>query len=209
MLPAQLVWDEDQPAALADPSHEIFSSQTLFSQPSAGPSSQSGAVPSGLMFSNDLDAPPVSYPYAIDILTALLRTRYYHLKHLLYRPFLYKALHFPDQMTNDDAQGVATCLKACLRWPLAMSPTAKHKRLVPCLCLWSQNLLAVLLTLHLSQQVPILLRIRTTLCGKRFDIDAGETVGLYIDWIRDLKEVDPAARWCWEIVKAVYRLDDG
>lgn len=27
------------------------------------------------------------------------------------RPFIYKALHFPEQMTDEDIDGVAKCLK--------------------------------------------------------------------------------------------------
>ena len=30
---------------------------------------------------------------------------------MAYRPFVYKALHFPEQMTLEDAEGVAECLK--------------------------------------------------------------------------------------------------
>lgn len=83
-----------------------------------------------------------------------------------------------------------------------------QKRLIPCLYCWSQKFLAVLLILRLSQQVPILARIRATHLGDRFDADAKQTTALYIDWIRDLKDVDPTARWCWSILKEVYSLED-
>jgi hypothetical protein len=159
------------------------------------------------MFSTDLDNIPIAYPYALDIQVALLRTRYYYAKYLIHRPFVYKALHHPESVTREDAEGAAECLKACLKWPVAMSPTCTHKRLVPCLYFWTQNVLGILIVLHLSQQVPVLLRIRQTLCGERFELEAGETVGLYIDWIRDLKETDKAAAWAWEIVKGVYGVE--
>jgi hypothetical protein len=84
-----------------------------------------------LMFTTDLDAPPPRYPYVLDVQVALLRSRYYYTKYLIHRPFVYKALHHPDAMAHADALGVATCLRAALKWPVAMSPTCRNKRLVP------------------------------------------------------------------------------
>ena len=89
-----------------------------------------------------------------------------------------------------------------------MSPIRDQKRLVPCLFCWSQNLLGNLIMLHLAQQVPILIRIRTTHLGDRFDLDAKQTTSLYIDWIRDLKDVDATALWCWTVLKALYPLEE-
>ena len=63
------------------------------------------------LFSADLTAEYVQYPYAYDIQVALLRTRYYYAKYIIYRPYVYKALHFPDQMQQEDAEGVAECLR--------------------------------------------------------------------------------------------------
>lgn len=111
-------------------------------------------------------------------------------------------------MANEDAIGVAECLKATLKWPVAMSPTCRNKRLVPCSFFFTQNFLGILVLLHLTTTVPILRRIRDTLCGERFEIDAGETVGLYMDWLRDLKAVDDATTWHWEVVKGIYGLEE-
>jgi len=159
------------------------------------------------MFTTDLDAPPARYPYALDIQVALLRSRYYYAKYLILRPFVYKALHAPDAMTHDDAVGVAECLKASLKWPIAMSPTCTQKRLIPCMFFFTQNFFGILILLHLSTTVPILRSIRSTLCGERFEMDASETIGLYLDWLRDLKPIDGAARWSWEVIKVIYGLD--
>jgi len=63
------------------------------------------------LFSSDLSAEYVQYPYAYDIQVALLRTRYYYAKFMVYRPFVYKALHFPSQISPEDAEGVAECLR--------------------------------------------------------------------------------------------------
>lgn len=67
--------------------------------------------------------------------------------------------------------------------------------------------------LHPSRTVPILRRIRGGLCGERFELDVGETVGLYLDWVRDLREVDkakaanppPAAAWRFSDVNSGFR----
>ncbi|KAH8893819.1 hypothetical protein GQ53DRAFT_99644 [Thozetella sp. PMI_491] len=192
MLPAYLRWQQDTPGAFPDPA----------------PRAHPAAIAPALMFTTDLDAPPAAYPFALDVQVALLRSRYYYTKYLIHRPFVYKALHYPDSLTNDECLGVAACLKACLKWPIAMSPTSKHKRLVPCVFFWSANLLGILVLLHLSRGVPVLLEIRSTLCGDRFELDAGESVGLYIDWLRDLKSIDASSAWCWDVVQSLYQLDE-
>ncbi|XDG10422.1 hypothetical protein ABKA04_010037 [Annulohypoxylon sp. FPYF3050] len=201
LLPVYLRWEEENPGAFSSPAEEIYDDQSMYPSP----------VPdlhTNFMFSADLENPPVSYPYAVDIQTANLRTRYYYVKYVIYRPFIFKALHHPDQVTHDDAEGIAECLKAMLKWPITMSPTCFHKRLIPCLFFWSQNLLGILLLLHLTRKVPILVRIRTSLMGTKFEQDANETAMLYIDWIRDLKDTDATSLWCWEILKGVYSLGD-
>ncbi|KAI8959961.1 hypothetical protein F5Y11DRAFT_284480 [Daldinia sp. FL1419] len=201
LLPVYLRWEEENPGAFSNPAEEMYGDQSMYPPP----------VPdlhTNFMFSADLDNPPVNYPYAVDIQVASLRTRYYYVKYLIYRPFIFKALHNPEQVTRDDAEGVVECLKAMLKWPITMSPTCFHKRLVPCLFFWSQNLLGILLILHLTEQIPILVRIRASLMGTKFDQDANETVVLCIDWIRDLKDTDPTALWCWEILKGIYSLGD-
>ncbi|KAI0140115.1 hypothetical protein F4776DRAFT_577469 [Hypoxylon sp. NC0597] len=201
LLPVYLRWEEENPGGFSNPAEELYDEQSMYPPPIPDLHTHS-------MFSADLDNPPVTYPYAVDIQAAALRTRYYYVKYIIYRPFIFKALHHPEQVTRDDADGVAECLKAMLKWPITMSPTCFHKRLIPCLFFWSRNLLGILLILHMTQQVPILVRIRATLMGTKFDQDANETTMLYIDWIRDLKDSDATALWCWEILKGIYSLGD-
>ncbi|KAK8056713.1 hypothetical protein PG993_001940 [Apiospora rasikravindrae] len=190
MLPSHLCWQDDY-------------TNRGHAYPPPVPSMHDNFV-----FTADLDAPPVIYPFAADIQAAILRTRYYYVRFLLHQPFLFKALHYPDSITHEDAEGVAIALKSTLSWPITTSPVRNQKRLIPCLYCWSQKFLAMLLFLHLSQQVPILVRIRATHLGERFDADAKQTTALYIDWIRDLKDIDPTARWCWSILQEVYSLEE-
>ncbi|CAM1506707.1 Fc.00g063480.m01.CDS01 [Cosmosporella sp. VM-42] len=197
MLPGYLRWQDDQSMMFPDPSHDAFN-----------PVYGGQGLQNAYMFASDLDTPPTSYPYAADIQVALLRTRYYYNKYLIHRPFVFKALHHPESLTREDAEGAAECLKASLKWPIALSPPCTNKRLVPVTFFWSQNLFGILVLLHLSQQHPMLLRIRSSFCGQRFDVDATETVNLYVDWLRDMKKIDSTAKWCWGIIRLLYRLDD-
>ncbi len=206
MLPSSLQWQETQPAEFPHDSSSGYHRQPMY-PPESLPMSDINP-PSDFMFTTDLDSVPVAYPHALDIHVALLRTRYHYSKYLIYRPFIYKALHYPDQMTQEDAECAAECLKSCLKWPITMSPTCTHKRLIPCIFLWTQNLMGVLVLLHISRKAPILQRIRANLCGSRFEVEASETILLYMEWIRDLGSVDRAAEWAWLMLQELYRGED-
>ena len=105
MLPSDLQWPEDDPSSFPSPQSVGGHSQSLY----PNLSQQKGK--SEPLFSTDLGKDPTQYPYVYDIHVALLRTRYYYAKYMVYRPFIYKALHFPEQMLQDDAEGVAECLR--------------------------------------------------------------------------------------------------
>lgn len=106
MLPPDLQWAEDDPTSFPTPQSSNVGNFRQSVDPSL-PASFSQNLP---LFYVDLDSEPVHYPYAYDIQVALLRTRFYYAKYMVYRPFVYKALHTPDQMTTEDAQGAAECL---------------------------------------------------------------------------------------------------
>ncbi|SPJ82113.1 related to acetate regulatory DNA binding protein FacB [Fusarium torulosum] len=197
MLPSHLRWQDIQDVAYSEPSHDAFG-DVYTGQP----------LQSNRIFTPDLDTQPATYPFAADIHIALLRTRYSYNKYLIYRPCIFKALHHPESLTREDAEGAAECLKASLKWPITLSPPCTNKRLVPIAFFWSQNVFGILVLLHLSQQHPMLLRIRSSLCGQGFDVEAAQTVTVYLDWLRDMKKIDSTANWCWNIVRLVYRLDD-
>jgi hypothetical protein len=204
MLPQDLQWAEDDPASFPTPQSITLGRYNLSLDPNLSSNQGNSGLP---LFTTDLDSEPVHYPYAYDIQVAWLRTSYYNAKYMVHRPFVYKALHFPEQMTQEDAEGVAECLRSCLKWPLTLSPTSRRKRLVPCLFCWSQDFLGILLILHMTRHNPMLRDIRAQLCGPRFEAEADQTVQLMLDWIRDLKSSDPIATWCWKILQGIYHLD--
>ena len=108
MLPQDIQWAEDDPVGFPGRQQAVSSDFNQLLDPNLSSHPTQSRMP---LFSTDLDKEPIQYPYVYDIQVALLRTRYYQAKHTVYRPFVYKALHFPEQMTQEDAEGVAECLR--------------------------------------------------------------------------------------------------
>ncbi|KAL9083779.1 MAG: hypothetical protein Q9165_008389 [Trypethelium subeluteriae] len=164
--------------------------------------SRGAAQPVLFSFNPPTDGSRVNYKYNIDIVTAQLRTRYYYARFIIYRPFVYKALHYPYSTSAQDAEGVVTCLESALSWPVIMHPPKAKKRLVPFLFAWTQNIIGILLILRMSLEDNVLGRISR----KRIpQVAVEETVKLMLDWIQDVKQEDGAAEWCWKIVQPLYK----
>lgn len=108
MLPRELQWAEDDPAAFPSPQGAPSRGSRKSLDPNLSQPPERALNP---LFTTDLNAEPMQYPYLYDIQVALLRSRYYYAKYIVYRPFIYKALHFPDQISQTDAEGVAECLR--------------------------------------------------------------------------------------------------
>jgi hypothetical protein len=56
----------------------------------------------------------------------------------------------------------------------------------------------------MTEHNHMLMDIREHLCGVRFEQEYIESIRLMMDWISDLKDVDPIAMWCWRIIQSVY-----
>ncbi|APA06756.1 hypothetical protein sscle_02g015260 [Sclerotinia sclerotiorum 1980 UF-70] len=172
LLPSAIQWDEDDPASF--PSVQTLDQQTRNIDPNlTSPASQD---PRSALFSTNIDEEPTRYPYAYDIQVAVLRTRFYYAKYMVYRPFVYKVLHFPELVTPEDAQNVAECLRSCLLWPILLSPPSRSKRLIPYLFTWSQIFLSILLIVHLSKHNAMLKDICENMCGERYHEEIDNTV---------------------------------
>ncbi|KAG9242385.1 hypothetical protein BJ878DRAFT_535930 [Calycina marina] len=204
ILPAKLQWDEDQPESFPVLQRQAMDKFMKQVDPNLTPQTGHG---DRNLFTADLNAQYIDYPYVYDIQVALLRTRYYYAKYMVYRPYVYKALHFPNLIQEEDAQGVAECLRCCIKWPLALSPASRHKRMIPYLFCWSQNFLTILIIVHMTQHNDMLRNIRAQLAGPRFEAEIDATVETMIDWIRDLKNSDPISSWCWKILASIYQLE--
>lgn len=146
---------------------------------------------------------PVEHQYNLDIITGQLRTRFYYARFMMYRPFVYKALHFPELMTMQDADCCALAIQSACLWPLALAPCRNKKRLVPHLFTWTQNFIGILLMLRMTAENECLKMV----CDEKVNKDDIErTVVLLLDWIRDIKQVDGIAEWGWKILESLYTL---
>jgi hypothetical protein len=108
MLPRDLQWTDDDPTSFPGLQQDDSGDFDQALDPDSLSDQAQSRMP---LFSIDQNKEPFQYPYFYDIQVALLRTRYYQAKYMIYLPFVYKALHFPEQMTQEDAEGVAECLR--------------------------------------------------------------------------------------------------
>jgi hypothetical protein len=161
--------------------------------------------PNEPLFSSDQGPIPIGHKYNLDIVTAQLRTRFYYARFMMYRPFVYKALHFPELMTADDCNCCALAIKSACGWPLAMAPPKNKKRLVPHMFAWTQNFMGILLILKMCTVNDCLRQIveEGGVVG-RSEVEG--TVQLMLEWMRDVKQLDGIAEWSWEILEPLYNL---
>jgi len=153
------------------------------------------------LFSSDREHALIAYDYSLDLVTAQLRTRFYYARFLIYRPFVYKALHFPELMTVEDAQCCALAINAALSWPIAMAPPKSKKRLVPHLFAWTQNFMSILLILRMITESDCLAEI----CEGQVDShELQESVSLMLEWVRDVRQVDGTASWLWRLLDPLF-----
>jgi hypothetical protein len=157
--------------------------------------------PNEPLFSPDQGPVPISHKCNLDIVTAQLRTRFCYARFVVYRPFVYKALHFPELMTANDADCCALAIQSCCMWPVSMAPPKNKKRLVPHLFSWTQNFTSILLILRMTQENGVLGQI----CDEHVNPnDVKRTVTLMLDWMRDVKHVDGIADWNWRILEPMF-----
>lgn len=119
----------------------------------------------------------------------------------MYRPFVYKALHFPELMSEDDETCCALAIKSACSWSILMAPPKDKKRLVPHLFAWTQNFLGVLLILRMTTENDYLGQI----CQSQ--VNEGEiqtAASLMLDWIKDVKQLCGIADWAWGILQPLY-----
>lgn len=186
MLPAFLQWDDDS-----------FCHLPSISMPKDG-----RTLP---VFGVHEDTLTSEYAHNYDIVTAQLRTRFYYAQFMIYRPFVYKALHFPDSMTAEDCRYCVRAIKSVCEWPFLLSPPKDKKRLVPHTWAWPQHFMGILLILDLCSKNHHLRRVIEWGQVKQQNIDA--TVQLMLEWIHDSAQIDGIAQRSWLIVKSLFSVD--
>ncbi|OQN95427.1 hypothetical protein B0A48_18484 [Cryoendolithus antarcticus] len=157
--------------------------------------------PSEPLFSPHQGSVPINHKFNLDIVTAQLRTRFYYARFMMFRPFVYKALHFPELMTAEDANYCALAIQSACLWPVSMAPPKNKKRLVPHHFTWTQNFMGILLILRMTKEEGVLKQI----CEGRVDEGSMEmTVQLMLEWFRDVRQVDGIAEWSWRILEGLF-----
>ncbi|KAL0264692.1 hypothetical protein SLS55_000643 [Diplodia seriata] len=153
-------------------------------------------------FTPDSTSIPSESPNALDLATAHLRSRYYYARFILYRPFVFKVLHWPAQTTDEDRQFAGMCIKSTLLWPIALASPKNRKRLVPYLFVWTQNFISILLILRATTVSAIL----TDVCRKTIDnTELMLTVESLLEWLADVRTIDGVALWSWKILDPLFR----
>jgi hypothetical protein len=128
-----------------------------------------------------------------DIVVAQLRTRFYHARFSICRPFIYKALHLPQLMTADDRVKCAFAIDAACLWPLSLAPPKNKKYLIPHLFSWTQNFLAMIFVLRMCGKS----RYLRDVCHERgvAEDDRESAISSMIRWLEDVRQVDEIADW--------------
>ncbi|KAE9964448.1 hypothetical protein BLS_008297 [Venturia inaequalis] len=184
LLPAALQWDDNK----------------RFEYPNA--TATIAAASQGPLFSfNHTPATAYEMEGSLSMASAQLRSRYYYTRFMILRPFVFKALHYPEQMSPDDNDYAGQCLQSCLLWPIAMNPPRARKRLIPYLFAWTQNFFGVLLILRMVKENLTVRKI----AEKYLDFtETEQTVHLLLDWFRDMRQIDGIAEWAWSVLSHLY-----
>ncbi|KAK8164949.1 hypothetical protein IWX90DRAFT_381189 [Phyllosticta citrichinensis] len=187
MLPQPLQWSDDPPEA-----------RFHYGSPGLEKTFHTNTFSSGLPNSTV----PLHQQSAEDLLAAQLRSCYYQCRFIIYRPFVFKALHFPELVTQEDRMLLAMCIKSTLMWPIALAPPKNRKRLVPYPFAWTQNFLGILLILRMTTIPSVLAEV----CRREIDqTELMMTVQYMLEWIADAREIDAIASWSWTILEPLFR----
>ena len=136
-----------------------------------------------------------------EILAVELRARFYYAQFILGRPFIFKALHFPEIMTAEDAEHCAHAIRAACCLPIALSRARNKKRLLPHLFTWTQNFVAILSILWISHHNECLRQI----CEKKLDSAwVREMVAQMLHWLQDVRQIDSIAEWSWRFLNPLF-----
>lgn len=160
--------------------------------------------PNETLFSPDQGPVPIGHRLNLDIMIAQLRTRFYYARFMMYRPFVYKALHFPELMTVEDRNCCALAIKSALLWPISLAPPKNKKRLVPHMFAWTQNFMGILLILRMTTENECL----RSICDEHVNRDeVQQSVSLMLEWMRDVKQLDGIAEWSWGLLEPLWSSD--
>jgi hypothetical protein len=148
---------------------------------------------------------PLPHEINSNTLAAELRTRFYYARHMLYRPFVYKALHFPHLLSAEDVEYCVLAIQAACLWPVFFPPPKDRKRLVPHLFAWTNSSIGLLLILRMTKVSETL---RGACEGRVSEREVEETVEVILDWLDGIRQFDAIAEWTWNVFEPVFKAGD-
>jgi len=178
-LPAAIAWDDDQSIEAVENMDMSASGYAYHGEGGVGPS----------MINSK------------SILNATLRTRYKYAEYLIWRPYIYRALEVPSEMTRDDVECCYKAYKACSMWPLTSTTFQSQRRLIPHLYEYTHTLFGILVLFYVSS---FSMALRPILESDHLFKEIETTKALCLAWIRDMKVVHPVANWCWHQLRIMY-----
>lgn len=141
---------------------------------------------------------PGELDHNVDVAIAQLRTRFYHARFLVFRPFIHKAIHSPELMDSGDRVKCAFAIDAACLWPLSLAPPKNKKHLVPHLFSWTQNFVAIILILRIYYRSALLRDICKEFRISRNSIE--DTINSMEEWLQDVRQVDGFADWSTRVL---------
>lgn len=178
-LPAQLSWtDEDRPVSEGESASSSHTSRVTTAQDES-----------------------LANPDRWIMATAQLRSKFYSMRSWIFQPYIYQALHLPEEVKQEYADEIARCLQDILSAPAAMYPSSMRKLLVPDLFSRSSNFLNSLLILQMVPENKIL----HTVARERLDeSEYTESIRMCLSWLKDMKAMDGIAAWSWRVLPKLY-----
>jgi hypothetical protein len=159
-------------------------------------------IPAATLHTSSSGSPRVfgsgSMDHNVNIAFAQLRTRFYHARFLIHRPFVYKALHARKLMTPGDRAKCVVAIQAACLWPLSLASLRNKKHLMPHLFSWTQNFLAMLLILQMCRNDTYLSEICKE--GGVHTENIKCSANLMIGWLEDVKQVEGIAEWSLRVL---------
>ncbi|KAM0722008.1 hypothetical protein Q7P37_002934 [Cladosporium fusiforme] len=155
--------------------------------------------PYSRFFVQALDAESRGAPCELDLILAHLRLRFYHARFLLHRPFIYKALHKPQLMTQSDKYQCKIATEAACLWPLSLNPPKDKRHLVPHPFAWTQTFLSSTLAIRACCHLGVFEFIGDDTGEMR--TFALRSLNVMVNWLRDVRREDVIADWALKMLE--------
>lgn len=137
----------------------------------------------------------------IELIKAMLQSRYYHAQGTLHLVSVYRAIHHEQPISADNAGGFVAAIRRACDLSYAMEPLKDKKRLVPHQFTWIQSFTGALLILRVVSDNS---QLRALCQGAIPDGQIQRAESIMLAWLRDMIQIDGIAKWSWQILEPVY-----